>query len=205
MSWISSWRGFNAIIIFIFIVEVGVLYFKNMLDIVMPWGGVVLLIFIAALIIANIYGKLSDNTWASISAVLLIIIMTIAGLFAPKGVNYIVIFASMLLFFMVLGILVNNRLPGILIDERNQMSLSRFQIVVWTAIILSAYLAIALSRTALGMIDALNIGMEWQLWALLGISTVSLVGSPLLLSEEKNVEPTQKKKEHSEILKTVKI
>jgi hypothetical protein len=112
--------------------------------------------------------------------------MTLAGLFAPKGINWILEFIFLFLFFLVVGSLVSKRLSGILIDERNQMSLSRFQIVVWTLIILSAYLTIALARITAGVADPLAIGIDWQLWALLGISSASLVGSPLLLSEKKD-------------------
>lgn len=131
---------------------------------------------------------------ATIAAVVLIVIMTLSGFFAPKGVNYFLVFVAMLLFFVLLGIFISGRPAGILIDERNQMSLSRFQMVVWMLIILSAYLTIALSRITAGLLggeissitDALSVGIPQELWVLLGISTVSLVGSPLILSEKKN-------------------
>jgi hypothetical protein len=37
--------------------------------------------------------------------------------------------------------------------------------------------------------DPLNIQIDWHLWALLGISTTSLVGVPLILSTKKDIEP----------------
>jgi len=195
---ITTWKKFNILllfILFILLVEVFILADKNMMDVIMPWGVVVLVIFVLEMLLFTFKwsDKLSDNGWASISSVLLIIIMVISGFFAPKGINYIMVFVSMLLFFMVLGILINQRLPGILIDERNQMSLSRFQMVVWTAILLSAYLTIALSRIAANVPPAyaLNIVMDWELWALLGTCTVSLVGAPLILSEKKNRAPSE--------------
>jgi hypothetical protein len=70
---------------------------------------------------------------------------------------------------------------GAFIDQRNRMSLSRLQLVVWTIAILSGFLTIALwNLHTPGNDDPLNIGMPEQLWWLLGISTTSLVGSPLI-------------------------
>jgi len=73
------------------------------------------------------------------------------------------------------------------------MSLSRFQLVLWTLIILSAFLTIALSRIAANAtVNPLNIAMQPELWALLGISTASLVGTPLLNGEKRQKEPDKK-------------
>jgi hypothetical protein len=74
------------------------------------------------------------------------------------------------------------------------MSLSRFQTVVWIIIILGAYLTFAMARIRMmdgdkPITDPLNIQIDWHLWALLGISTTSLVGSPLILSTKKDQEP----------------
>jgi hypothetical protein len=69
-----------------------------------------------------------------------------------------------------------------LIDERNRLSMSRFQLALWTILIVSAYLAAALENIVRGAADPLAIAIPQELWALLGISTVSLVGTPLILS-----------------------
>lgn len=186
---------FNFILTLVLGIELLALYYNKMLSAIMPWGGYAAVIIVAALFLTILALKLSDNVSTSISAVILIIIMTISGLFAPEGTNYLIIFISMILFFIVLGILINQRLPGILIDEKNQMSLSRFQMVIWTAIILSGFLTIALARIAANVPNALDIGMDWQLWALLGISTTSLVGTPLITAqkEEKTITPKEEK------------
>lgn len=189
----KGWLVFNLLLLALIAIVIGNLAYKQMINFLTPLG--VFFIILAVIILLAyllIKGKdLTSNAWASISSILIILIMTISGLFAPKGVNYIIVFFALLLFFIVLGVFINKRLPGILIDERNQMSLSRFQIVVWTLIILSAYFTIALSRIAANVDNPLAIGIEPQLWALLGISTVSLVGSPLLLSEKKKKQPTE--------------
>jgi DNA polymerase family B len=79
----------------------------------------------------------------------------------------------------------NGRWAGILIDERKVMTLSRFQIIMWTVIILSAYFTMVNARiyaSALGAPgDPLAIEIDWQLWAPLGISSTSLVGTPLIM------------------------
>jgi hypothetical protein len=72
---------------------------------------------------------------------------------------------------------------GVLIDERNKMSLSRLQMLMWTILVVSGFLTAALynlHKPAGG--DSLDITVPEQLWMLLGISATSLVGSPLILS-----------------------
>jgi hypothetical protein len=126
--------------------------------------------------------------------------MVLAGWFLPAGANLVLVTLSLLLMMAVLGMATTNRPLGILINERNLMSLSRFQMVVWTVLILGAYLTFALARIkamAAGLpgenpiADALAVQIDWHLWALLGISTTSLVGAPLILSSKKDQEPTQ--------------
>lgn len=84
----------------------------------------------------------------------------------------------------ICGHIVTGRWLGALIDERNVMSLSRFQIVLWTLLILSAYFVAALHNITLGLPDPLKIQIQEELWWLMGISTASLVGSPLILSDK---------------------
>ena len=40
------------------------------------------------------------------------------------------------------------------------------------------------------VVDPLVIGVDWQVWALLGISTTSLIGTPLLNNNKKAKEPS---------------
>jgi hypothetical protein len=107
------------------------------------------------------------------------------------GWSYIAVMAMMILFMIVLGLRHCGRPAGILINERNLISLARFQIVIWTVIILSAFLTAAIARIfvatqhKLSLGDALNIGLDEKLWGLLGISTASLIGTPLIQSTKK--------------------
>ncbi len=77
------------------------------------------------------------------------------------------------------------------------MSLSRFQLLSWTIILLSAFITVAILRIKNGC--SIQITMDEQLWALMGISTASLVGSPLIKSTK-----TNKKADTTERNRTVK-
>ena len=146
---------------------------------------------------ANVRALTSQQASFAIGA--LVVAMVLAGWFMPAGLDLVMVTLSLLLMMIVLGLATTNRPLGILINERNLMSLSRFQMVVWTVLILGAYLTFALARIkamAAGLpsenpiTDALAIQIDWHLWALMGISTTSLVGAPLILSAKKSQEPT---------------
>ena len=104
--------------------------------------------------------------------------------------NLIAVMVLMLLSLVFLGQYVLGRSLGILISERNLMSLARLQISIWTVIILSAYLVVALQRVSNGSLNPLYIRMDETLWMLLGISTASLVGSPLILNRKESKKPS---------------
>jgi hypothetical protein len=92
-----------------------------------------------------------------------------------------------ILFTLVLLVLagreVNGRWLGILIDARNKYSLARLQIMIWTVMVMTAYLTIALPRIrlmaqgTLTQADALNTFQNSSSqWA----SAVSFAGSSLI-------------------------
>jgi len=78
---------------------------------------------------------------------------------------------------------------GVLIDNRNVISLSRLQLVIWTVIVLAAFFTGALWNIVMGLDDALTINVPTELWILMGISTTSLVGSPLIMSAKRGLNP----------------
>jgi hypothetical protein len=103
------------------------------------------------------------------------------------------VLALIAIFFLITGKVITGRVLGIFINERKLMSLSRFQLVVWTGLIVSGFFVIALERIHSGAAaQPLAIGIDWQIWALLGISTASFVGTPLLNSNKKGEEPDRK-------------
>jgi hypothetical protein len=127
------------------------------------------------------------SSLTAISLILFTALMVVASWFIRKpGWNYIAVMVLMLLFMATLGLKISGRPAGILINERNLISLSRFQMVLWTVLILAAFLIAAIGRIRAGSIaDALAIGLDEKLWGLLGISTASLIGTPLIQSTKK--------------------
>jgi hypothetical protein len=134
-----------------------------------------------------------SGSQAGAAFVLLLIAMFIAAWFAPAGWNWLFVMILLAVFAGILGKYVTNYAAGIFINNLNIMSLSRFQMVLWTVIVLSAYFTMALIRVKSAVDDPLAVEIDWHLWALLGISTTSLVGTPLLQGGKKTKKPATSK------------
>ena len=118
-----------------------------------------------------------------------LIAVSVVGLFLPTSLRlgtWIGILTLLALFVMVAGRAITGRWLGLFIDDRNKMSLSRFQIVLWSVLIFSAFLATALTNLPLvkNPTAALNISIPPEILTILGISTTSLVGAPLILNNK---------------------
>jgi hypothetical protein len=103
--------------------------------------------------------------------------------------QWIVVSAVIVGISMFAGWLVNGRLDGILIDERNRISLSRLQWVVWLIVLLGGYFAAAVWNV--GYMEHWDIkghfpNMQADLWALLGIVSASAVASNLIVDRKKS-------------------
>lgn len=90
------------------------------------------------------------------------------------------IFADVFIIMVVAGHGLTNRYTGLLIDERNRMSTSRVQLVIWTLVIVPALLAFFYFNIALHAADATNISIPAELWILLGIGGGAAVGAPVV-------------------------
>ena len=101
----------------------------------------------------------------------------------------------MALFGVVAGRGITGRWRGILIDSRNKMSVSRLQILVWSLLVLSALFTAVLTNVGLGWQSPLEIDVPAQLWILMGISTASAVGSPLVLAVKDNRQVSRNQKQ----------
>jgi hypothetical protein len=97
--------------------------------------------------------------------------------------------ALILIFIAIAGRGIAKRWSGLLIDKFNRMSLARFQLTLWTVLILGTILAIALGNVFAGVSQPLAIRVPEQIWLVLGISTTSLVGSPLLQAPKAEQAP----------------
>jgi len=104
----------------------------------------------------------------------------------PRLWTWLSILALLGLFAVVAGHGVTGLWLGLLIDTRNKASLSRLQMVLWTILILSGFLAAVITNVDGGQPEPLAITIPPELWLLMGISTASLVGSPLIVGIKKN-------------------
>lgn len=89
---------------------------------------------------------------------------------------------------MFAGWMVNGRLDGILIDDRNRISLSRLQWVAWFIVLLGGYYVGAVWNVAYMAhweISGHFPDMQPDLWALLGIVSASAVASNLIVDRKK--------------------
>lgn len=129
---------------------------------------------------------------AALGVLLCVGLIALLGYVLPAGWNFIAIVALMTIITIVLGYTIVGRPFGALINEQNVISLSRFQMVLWTIVILGAYFAYVLSRVKAGTAtysEPLAVAIDPHLWLLMGISTTSLVGSALILTTKKDKEP----------------
>jgi len=98
---------------------------------------------------------------------------------------------ALVLFCVGVGLAVNGRPAGLVIDVRNRVSLSKFQAAAWTVLVLSALITAAMVR--LGMSshagNVLDIIIPSNLLAAMGISATSLVATPVVLSQKRNQTP----------------
>lgn len=100
----------------------------------------------------------------------------------PPTQSWGIIAAALLLLLAMLGVQVHGRVSGALIDDRNLMSLARFQLAAWTVLLVSAYLAMALDR-AFKVGDTVAIPSE--VWQLFGLASASAVGRELIVGLKK--------------------
>src|SRR5450631_2072402 len=106
------------------------------------------------------------------SIVVLVAAAIVAGYCLPQGWNFAAVTAILFLLMIQIGRAIVGLPFGILIGDLNVVSLARFQMAVWTALILGAYMAHAFARIRKGDgMDALNIEIDSPLWILMGIST----------------------------------
>lgn len=93
-----------------------------------------------------------------------------------------IMFALMAAFLICVGYNRTRRVAGCLIDARKRMSLSRFQLMCWTLLVLSAFITAVLYNIQVNPSgQAMLVAIPEALWVVMGISTTSLVASPLLL------------------------
>lgn len=112
-----------------------------------------------------------------------------AAWFVAPGWSYLAASAVLLAFLAVLGQSLTGTPFGVLISERNIMSLSRFQAATWTVIVIAGYLTMVIARVKTNTPDAVNVAIPQELWWAMGIASTSLLGTPLLLNGKRARTP----------------
>jgi hypothetical protein len=148
-------------------------------------------------------GKRGAESWTTLHTVALaslIVLIFVIGLIPPNRiipgfaspahglVVWLIMMVLLSLSLVVIGKGTTGVWEGLLIDTRNKMSLSRLQLILWTLVVLSAFLTVALFNIRnTQMADPLHIKVPSQVWGLLGISTVSFVTAATIKSQKKNL------------------
>ncbi|WP_217439531.1 MULTISPECIES: hypothetical protein [Myxococcus] len=112
-----------------------------------------------------------------------------AAWFVAPGWSYIAASAVLLAFLAVLGQSITGTPFGVLISERNIMSLSRFQAVTWTVVVVAGYLTMVIARVKANTPNAVDVAIPQELWWAMGIASTSLLGTSLLLSGKRSKTP----------------
>jgi cell division protein FtsL len=103
-------------------------------------------------------------------------------------VAWVIIAVILMVCFVTIGHGTTGLWEGLLIDPRNKMSLSRLQLFLWTVLVLSAFLTVAMFNIREDpMANPLDIEVPSQVWGLLGISTTSFVAASAIKSQKKNL------------------
>ncbi len=143
-----------------------------------------------------------DDAW--VQAGLFLLSVTVLG-FAIWGVNYqwtssIPVYPDargawgltmviMIVTLVVIGLAVDRQPLGVLISSTNRMSLARLQTAAWTVLVLSALMAAVGQNLRAGVADPLAVNIPNHVWAMLGISAISLAGTPLVMAPKRRRSP----------------
>lgn len=133
-------------------------------------------------------GNRGNTVWKILGLLIWLAVIVLILIFAPEyGIcAWILAVGLLIVLFKWMGYAYKDCWYGILIDERNKVSLSRFQITLWTLVFLSAILVAVLINIIAGRSNPLEFTIPTEAWALMGISATSLVGASLLkLSDPK--------------------
>jgi hypothetical protein len=129
------------------------------------------------------------EVWHTLSLMSILTALFLLELLLPASLRlmmWLAVLALLALFALIAGHGVTGLWFGLLIDTRNKVSLSRLQMFAWTILILSGYLAAVMVNIDNHQPEPAAIAIPSELWVLMGISTASLVGSPLILALKKS-------------------
>ncbi|OGF53173.1 MAG: hypothetical protein A2Z21_04960, partial [Candidatus Fraserbacteria bacterium RBG_16_55_9] len=136
--------------------------------------------------------------WHTLSLFLIFAVIVLLGLLVQSRIwTWLGALILLIVFAAVAGHGITGLWRGLLIDERNKMSLSRLQMTLWAIVVLSGFSTATFSNLVTGHANPLSIAIPSELWLLMGISTTSLVGSPLILRTKMGKNPNEKEKKRT--------
>ncbi|UCF44001.1 MAG: hypothetical protein JSV99_03515 [Planctomycetota bacterium] len=144
-----------------------------------------------------------NNDWKwyhSFGLLALIVVTCLVGWLIPASqiqLTWLLSLVALTMFTMLTSHGITGRFwLGWLINEQYRMSLSRLQMFLWTVVVVSAFFTSVLTNIKAGHLEnALDITIQKELWIAMGISTISLVGSPLINSQKKRKKTNKKEAE----------
>jgi len=105
--------------------------------------------------------------------------------------SFIILAALLTALLCVIGHGLTKRVDGALMDERFRISLSQFQVAVWTVVVLAAWGAAVFANLGLNQSGtaAFDVSIPSELWLALGISLASLGGAKLIQASDVRTPP----------------
>jgi hypothetical protein len=120
---------------------------------------------------------------AAVLLAAIFVTMVLVGILLTRGSKLTAFVLNTILLTLFLGV-ASKAITGnafrLLVNQEKRMSLSQLQILGWTVLVVSALFTAGLGNVSHGSPNALDIRIPTELWLLLGVGSVSLVGSPLL-------------------------
>jgi len=132
------------------------------------------------------------TTVHSLAVVIILLAMIVIGLAVPTDVALAAWLANLALLaigLVVAGHGITGFWRGLLIDDRNKFSLSRLQMILWIVVVFSGFFTAVLVNVRAEREDPFEIAIPEEIWLAMGVSTTSLIGSPLLKSTKKDKQP----------------
>jgi hypothetical protein len=102
--------------------------------------------------------------------------------------SWLIDLAILVAFLVIVGGIAKGRIDGVLIDERNKVSLSRLQTALWSVVVIGSIIAFSLIRFKAGVPDPLNVPVPEELLIAIGVTTTALVGTPIIHSVKQQPE-----------------
>jgi hypothetical protein len=133
------------------------------------------------------------TAWHTLAIVASSLAILVLGLIVPSSYRvwaWLITIVLLTLVAAIAGEGITGKWYGVLIDDRNKISLSRLQMVMWTIIILSGFLTAGLANIDSAQSDPLAVTIPPELWLAMGISITSLIGTPLIHNVKQDKTPS---------------